>query len=304
MGPNTISGSVGRGGLNRQSDVKIVQVLLNENLPIPYRPLTVNGICDGNTIAVIAAFQRNVLKMLKADGRVDPGGRTFRALAGESSPVPAATTPFMTRINEFRAHVKTEYGINVSVNSDMRDAVWQQRMHVAHMIKYNSFGALKPKSHKVVGGRNLLDFNHLKDPKVTWGGGIGPEEFLRDKNGAVCRRKGDLSGYDPEPDEEKTRARALEILTAGGVATAKDRATELHSAMVAPGVQGCSEPCACGGNRSRHLAGMAVDLNRDALNKLRLKLVPATDAQLDKLLAEFHLRRPMSSEPWHVEGQI
>lgn len=300
----TITASVGRGGQNRPGDVKIVQTLLNAKLPIPFRPLAVNGICDFNTIGVIEAFQRNELKIGSPDGRVDPGGRTLRILAGGRSAASTATKPFMSRIEEFRSHVQQVFGLAVAVSSDMRDAVWQQRSHVAHMIKYNSYAGLKPKHYKTIGGHNLIDFGHLADAKVAWGGGIAPEEFLRDKNGAVCRKKPDLSGYDLVPDEAKTRARALEILTAGGVATPKDRPTEPHSAMVAPGVQGCAEPCACGWNRSRHLAGMAVDLNREALHQLKLKLTPATDAQLDKLLGEFQLKRPMPSEPWHVESLI
>jgi hypothetical protein len=221
-------------------------------------------------------------------------------LAGQPTTTPAATKPFMTRVEEFRAHVRAEFAIHIAVNSDLRDAIWQQRMHVAHMIKYNSFASLKPKKHKAT-GRSLIAFDHLKDARVVWGGSVAPDEFLRDKHGKPCKRKPDLSGYDPEPDEDKTRAQALEVLSKAGVGTSKERATEKHSAMVAPGVQGCAEPCACGGNRSRHLAGLAVDLDRSAVQQLKAKLSPPTDAQVDKLLAEFQLKRPMASEPWHVE---
>ena len=304
MPSNKITASVGRGGQNRPDDVRVVQTLLNDDLPIPFRPLIVNGICDANTIATIEAYQRQVMRLPNPDGRVDAGGRTLTALAGSTAAPNLANKPFMARIDEFRAHVQKQFGIPISVSSDMRDAVWQQRMHVAHMIKYNSFAGRKPKVHKLIAGHNLIDMSHLKNAKIIWAGGVAPEEFLRDKNGLPCKKKPDLSGYDPEPDEAKTRARALEILTEGGVATAKNRASEPHSAMVACGVGGCAEPCACGGSRSHHLAGMAVDLNRSALNQLKLKLSPATDAQLDKLLGEFHLKRPMDSEPWHVESQI
>lgn len=297
-----LSASVGRGGVNKPGDVKVLQELLNENLPIPYRPLIVNGSCGQDTIDVIVDFQRRVMLMGQPDGRVDAGGRTFKVLTKElPPPTPSSNKPFPTRVAEFRAHVKSTLGIDIRIHSDLRGAAWQQRVHVAHMIKFNSFASLKPKKSKLLGGRNLVDFAHLADPKVTWAGEVTAEDFLRDKDGKVCRRKSDGTGHDNTPDEAKTRARALEILSGEGVATAKDRSTEPHSAMVAPGVQGCAEPCACGGNRSRHLAGLAVDLDRTALAAAKAKLTPATDAQLDRLLGEFGLVRPMASEPWHVE---
>jgi hypothetical protein len=306
-----ILNSVGRGGVNRMDDVKMVQTLINDNLPIPLRPLVVNGKADGDTIFAIEEFQRRKFGLDRPDGRVDPNGRTLKALLGElvaavapatsAGATTAAVQPFMDRVKAFQAHVKKEFNIEVGINSNTRDPVWQQRMHVAHMIKYNSFASRKPKKNKSINNRALIDFAHLKDAKVVWGGSVTPEEFLRDAQGNACKKKADGSGYEPEPDEAKTRERALELLKAAGVATAKDRASEPSSAMVAPGVQGCAEPCACGGNKSNHLAGYAVDLNRTKLDEVRQKLTPPTEAQLDKLLGEFKLHRPMASEPWHVE---
>jgi len=74
-----LGGSVGRGGKNAANDVRAVQSALG---------IGVDGQCGGQTIAAIEAFQRN-MGMAKADGRVDAGGGTERALAGGARPSPA-----------------------------------------------------------------------------------------------------------------------------------------------------------------------------------------------------------------------
>jgi hypothetical protein len=76
-----ITASVGRGGTNSPGDVRKIQELLNEHLQVPLRPLTVNGTCDGLTIAAIEEFQRRVMKLSRPDGRVDPQGATMAALS-------------------------------------------------------------------------------------------------------------------------------------------------------------------------------------------------------------------------------
>lgn len=85
----TISASVGRGGVNRPQDVRTVQELLNKHIPIPLRPVPVNGVAGGETITAIEEFQRRVVKLPAPDGRVDPGGRTLQAL----SAAPAGGAP-------------------------------------------------------------------------------------------------------------------------------------------------------------------------------------------------------------------
>jgi hypothetical protein len=84
-----LSGSVGRAGQNRPADVKIVQKLLNEKMPIPFALLEVNGICNDLTILAIENYQRRVLGRAKPDGRVDPGGGTLKSLLNGSAPAPA-----------------------------------------------------------------------------------------------------------------------------------------------------------------------------------------------------------------------
>ena len=76
--------SVGRGGLNRSEDVRLVQELLNRHLRPPQPWLVVNGVVDSRTGAAIEAFQRYVVQMHRPDGRVDPGSHTFAALVSQA----------------------------------------------------------------------------------------------------------------------------------------------------------------------------------------------------------------------------
>ncbi len=88
-----ISGSVGRGGMNLRSDVLLVQQLINSHLPIPLRPLKVDGNCGAFTIGAIEEIQRRSLHMNPPDGKVDPNDATFRFLTGggvQAPPKPAA----------------------------------------------------------------------------------------------------------------------------------------------------------------------------------------------------------------------
>mgnify|MGYP001265122428 CR=1 FL=1 len=73
--------SVGADGVNMKSDVRIVQAALNQALK-PDKPLVVDGLIGPATISVIDAFQRGAVGLNRPDGRVDPNGRTLRALKG------------------------------------------------------------------------------------------------------------------------------------------------------------------------------------------------------------------------------
>lgn len=92
-----IIGSVGRAGANNPPDVLIVQQLLNahvQSLGLP--PLEEDSTIGTNTINAIRAYQKMVLGMSAADGRVDVGGATWRALSGGTKitvppPVPGAS---------------------------------------------------------------------------------------------------------------------------------------------------------------------------------------------------------------------
>ncbi len=85
--------SVGKGGVNQRQDVKNVQSLLNQHIGrmTPLRPLVVDGITGRNTALVIEEFQRRIVGVARPDGRVDPGGRTLRALAKSTGTASPAT---------------------------------------------------------------------------------------------------------------------------------------------------------------------------------------------------------------------
>ena len=81
-GDSSISGSVGAGGANRNSDVMSVQSMLNR-VPAssggPLTPLKTDGLCGPLTIAAIRRFQSANFGF--NDGRVDPGGKTINRLS-------------------------------------------------------------------------------------------------------------------------------------------------------------------------------------------------------------------------------
>lgn len=80
-----IAGSVGQNGKNNVRDVKVVQRLLNKHSLPPLRSLAIDGIAGQQTIDAIEHFQSVVVKMRTPDGRVDPGGKTFRFLNRSSA---------------------------------------------------------------------------------------------------------------------------------------------------------------------------------------------------------------------------
>jgi N-acetylmuramoyl-L-alanine amidase len=79
QGAAKLTGSVGKKG-NLPGDVKLVQKLLNTNLPLPPKPLAERGTMDADTTAAIAEYQRKVLKQKTPDGLINPGGDTFKSL--------------------------------------------------------------------------------------------------------------------------------------------------------------------------------------------------------------------------------
>ena len=94
-----ITASVGINGVNRPSDVRTVQELLNQ-VPVgsggPSPPLKVDEICGPETKAAIQKFQLHHFGWAGADGRVDPNGPThiklhaFEKFAPPPPPAPPA----------------------------------------------------------------------------------------------------------------------------------------------------------------------------------------------------------------------
>jgi Type VI secretion system (T6SS), amidase effector protein 4/Putative peptidoglycan binding domain len=73
----TLTSSVGAGGTNHATDVRLVQQLLHDR---GEDPGTIDGVVGPKTIAAIRHFQSRFLA--RPDGRVDPDGRSFRELQG------------------------------------------------------------------------------------------------------------------------------------------------------------------------------------------------------------------------------
>lgn len=73
-----LSGSVGAGGTNTPDDVRRVQVLLRAR---GYATGDADGVCGEATVAAIRSLQARF--MARPDGRVDPGGRSWRELNGQ-----------------------------------------------------------------------------------------------------------------------------------------------------------------------------------------------------------------------------
>jgi hypothetical protein len=75
-----IFNSVGRDCANLHGDVAIVQQLINLNIPVPLRPIAVDGRCGSRTIFAIEEIQRHDLLMTKPSGQVKQDDPTFNFL--------------------------------------------------------------------------------------------------------------------------------------------------------------------------------------------------------------------------------
>lgn len=72
--------SVGRGGMNHPGDVRVIQTLLSRHRGHGHPLISIGHVITGETILAIIDFQHRFVKMKKPDGRVDPGGKTFKML--------------------------------------------------------------------------------------------------------------------------------------------------------------------------------------------------------------------------------
>jgi peptidoglycan L-alanyl-D-glutamate endopeptidase CwlK len=80
---NGIAASVGLQGANLRDDVLVVQRLLRSK---GYDTGGVDGQCGPKSLSAIRAFQATF--MARPDGRVDPGGSTWRRLLAHDGPAP------------------------------------------------------------------------------------------------------------------------------------------------------------------------------------------------------------------------
>ena len=79
-------------------------------------------------------------------------------------------------------------------------------------------------------------------------------DILRTKLNAIPVKEGAGWKKGVDPERAATEARAKELLRAAGIGSN-------GQAMVSSGLSPCGEPCQCGAGRSKHLDGVAADLN-------------------------------------------
>ncbi|MFM2055488.1 MAG: hypothetical protein RL456_3525 [Pseudomonadota bacterium] len=107
MSEMSLSASVGWQGVNRAADVRVVQrLLLRRGFPVG----VADGLCGERTRAAIRTFQTGFLAV--PDGRVDPGGRTWRHLSGAQA-APAREGGPLTR----RVAVPPRHTLNVGLTA-------------------------------------------------------------------------------------------------------------------------------------------------------------------------------------------
>lgn len=88
----SISGSVGSNGVNAKADVLLVETLLNKYLAVQGEPLlNADGFVTVDTILAIQDYQKKICGHANPDGRIDPGGKTWKALDAGTGLSPAPT---------------------------------------------------------------------------------------------------------------------------------------------------------------------------------------------------------------------
>lgn len=107
--------------MNSPFDAEKIQKLLNDNLHLipKIKKLVVDKKVGKLTIGAIREYQKNVVKMINPDGRVDPNGRTLKSLQKSAKSTntarPANVTVFINKTLADAKSIKIKYKIPVSV---------------------------------------------------------------------------------------------------------------------------------------------------------------------------------------------
>ncbi|MDR4515939.1 MAG: hypothetical protein MRK00_00855 [Nitrosomonas sp.] len=203
---------------------------------------------------------------------------------------------FEQRLKAFLDDASKTYGITISKDNG-RTVAWQQKHHVAHMFLYNAYKSTKPAN--VDAGKRTISWTHFSSAKTTWNT-IVFSDFLRTKANGIPIKQGIEWKKGFEPDQAATEKNVKSLLVAAKIGNS-------GKAMVSAGLAPCGEPCKCGAGRSKHLDGVAADLNSGHLDRLTLKLTAKKAGTLDEYLKKFGLHRPLlnhpsSPEKWHIEA--
>lgn len=102
-----INESVGKGGKNLKSDVKIVQELLNTSMKgkLGWKGISPDGFYGAKTLGAIERAQKLLVKMQRPDGLVSPKGRTIRTLSVIATP---KSKTFVSPVIKYRENVRPE----------------------------------------------------------------------------------------------------------------------------------------------------------------------------------------------------
>jgi hypothetical protein len=159
-----IGASVGSGGKNLKPDVLTVEKLLNQYLAAQGEPpLNADGLVDVDTVLTIQSYQKNIVGIPNPDGRIDPGGKTWKALdSGQgfgpllsgaawwnanqakypnSNAVADLAKPFADNAAKFIKALK-DAGASVTVSATRRSATRAQLMHYSWRV---AKGLIAPK---------------------------------------------------------------------------------------------------------------------------------------------------------------
>jgi hypothetical protein len=227
----------------------------------------------------------------------------MRSIAMAATVNPATLTT-LQRVNLMIGETKKRYGLTLKINQDHRDPKQAQQFHIAHMFLFNMFEHQVPKKENRAVGHRTISWKHLSDPNISW---VLIDDlktdFLRTKAGAAAQPEGGVPGkrkWKPggEPDEKASRSRMTMFLQNHRV-----------SGMAAPGINGCGEPCGCGGRESKHISYEACDISgMPDLARILAKNSKGFSDPVDEYLKEFQLCRPLAHKPkkqreeWHVES--
>ena len=174
--------------------------------------------------------------------------------------VPTGKT-FDQRLKAFLSDATKTYGITISKDSG-RTVAWQQKHHIGHMFLYNAYKSTKPA--KVDPGKRTISWDHFSSAKTVWSTVVF-SDFLRTKTNGVPVKQGMAWKKGSEPDKAATEKHVKSLMVSGKIGNG-------GKAMVSSGLKPCGEPCKCGAGRSKHLDGVAADLNTAHLTSLTVKL--------------------------------
>ncbi len=198
-----------------------------------------------------------------------------------------------------------QYDVTVRVNQTQRTKEQAQTFHVLHMFLRNRFKNLRPKV--VADDGRTISWAHLSDADVKWAliDDLKAEFLLTADGRPATLRVGAAGGKKWVVDPDKA---------ASARAMAKYLRRHKVLKIAAPGLDGCGEPCGCGGHASKHVSGKAADLGGlqelgEAIRAAEPGKYSSADDAVDHFLHAYHLWRPLANldsdeqELWHVEAE-